>query len=757
MKDGLLKCLARFSEYMAADFVPCDKPNRRSEKRGFFKSLTNKPSDVDGVRTNADMSMLCAFLVKCAKPLGVILPEGISYDMLEEMARQSLVHAYSTHKAVRLRRCADGKYWGRARAKDKVWESQLWAFSVAWSAFFQWDSLTQDQKDSVYKLLKAECDSALHIEVQTSYQKYTKAEENGWYVCLLAATLGLFPDDPLAPKWFEKMREFAINSYSHPSDNEKTAPLDPWYDNASVADLYVGQNLFEDYTLLKHGFFHTSYQNVVIQELGEAAIALKLFQNCLRKEEKWKSRSLLHNVKPVMEEVLEYLALPDGELAMPNGNDWSLFLFDQLTSYSTMATLMNNPVAAMLENQAFKNIVARQATTPDGSWLLRSDIGAQRMGVQGHRVMMSYLMHLTNSDPDPAPANWEDFRLSHSQAFLFPCQNVVRSFTKSRFAIFSYSEGLRDYTGYIVPNSPEKAKIMVPFREGGGGNFTGWFEVEGKNSGAVLKGGPFFSLKGDSFVTGGVLSVADDSLEQSFALFASSCDAVLYLDHVIATKDANILAERGLVAAISVDEFTGLKRVLSYEGKPGEIIDGESLITFPGNSWANIDGEIGILARGDGMMAFGEKADNHSIMTAKFYGSYSDASRAVAPGATVCSRAAVYYTGVTPEETAELNKKMILADGKALPSGWSGCLASDRDGSMILFLTNFKGESSTATISFDIDTSILPGVPVFSLPHKVTRGNKNGVFHCEYTVNLGRGESLGESTQVFSPGDDLVD
>ncbi len=44
------------------------------------------------------------------------------------------------------------------------------------------------------------------------------AEENGWEADVLAATLGLFPDDALAPQWFERMRLFAANSYSHGSD-----------------------------------------------------------------------------------------------------------------------------------------------------------------------------------------------------------------------------------------------------------------------------------------------------------------------------------------------------------------------------------------------------------------------------------------------------------------------------------------------------------------------------------------------------------
>lgn len=94
----------------------------------------------------------------------------------------------------------------------------------------------------------------------------------------------------------------------------------PW--QTSIRD----RIFFDDYTLQNHNFFHTSYQNVVIQELGEAALALKLFQQKTIGEEKWKTNSLMHNNDKVMKEVLNWLALADGELAMPNGNDWSLFL-----------------------------------------------------------------------------------------------------------------------------------------------------------------------------------------------------------------------------------------------------------------------------------------------------------------------------------------------------------------------------------------------------------------------------------------------
>ena len=124
----------------------------------------------------------------------------------------------------------------------------------------------------------------------------------------------------------------------------------------------------------------------------------------------------MHNNDKVQKEVLNWLALADGELAMPNGNDWSLFLYDQITSYTTNACFLRDADALMLENLAYKMIKARQTTTSDGSWLLRSDIGARRMGVEAHRVMMTYLMHSVASTANLQASNFEYRQSIHQRS-----------------------------------------------------------------------------------------------------------------------------------------------------------------------------------------------------------------------------------------------------------------------------------------------------------------------------------------------------
>ena len=299
MKADLIQMLANFASYMKNDFQECQAPNSQNELCGCFKAENAMTNDERGVRPNADLSMICAFLVKYGKDK-VTLPQGVTWNDLETMAMKSLVFAYSTHKANKLKVCKGNNYWGSTSANNAVWESSLWAMSVAYSSFFQWDRLNDKQKDYIYKLLKAECNYELERHIPTGYAGDTKAEENGWEADVLAVTLGLFPNDALAPRWFERLREFAINSYSQKDDASDNTVIDPEYDNKTVRDLYRGQNLYDDYTLQNHNYFHTSYQNVVIQELGEAALALKLFQQGLYGQERWKTNALMHNNDKVM-------------------------------------------------------------------------------------------------------------------------------------------------------------------------------------------------------------------------------------------------------------------------------------------------------------------------------------------------------------------------------------------------------------------------------------------------------------------------
>ena len=94
--------------------------------------------------------------------------------------------------------------------------------------------------------------------------------------------------------------------------------------------------------------------------------------------------------------------------------------------------------ALALETKALKQILCRQNTTSDGSYLLRADVGARRMGVEAHRLMMSWLMHycFPVGSVDMSESEWWA-TFGKPKSKFFPNQNIVCSYANSSFSCFS--------------------------------------------------------------------------------------------------------------------------------------------------------------------------------------------------------------------------------------------------------------------------------------------------------------------------------
>ena len=742
MMQDLLQMLTNHLVYMKSLYTPCASPNSKGEECGVFKDTEGQGNDEKVVRPNADFSMICAFLYKYAKGK-TTLPAGITWDDVKEMALKSLIWGYSSHNANMFKVTSRNAYWGSTSTSQYTWESSLWAMSLCYSAHFLMDELTADQKTYIYNMVKAECNYELNRSIPTGYAGDTKAEENGWEADILACALGLYPNDALASKWFDRLRDFAINSYSQVDDANDQTVIDPDYDNKTVASYYKGKNLYDDYTLQNHNLFHTSYQNVVQQELGEAHLAMLLFQG---DNLKWMTNALMHNQQHVMDDVLNWLALADGELAMPNGNDWSLFLFDQITSYSTMACFLRDRNALLLENMAYKFIKARQQTTTDGSWLLRSDVGSRRMGVEAHRVMMTYLMHVAASTADLTPVTWEEFSKEYEAAYLFKSQNIVRASSKDRFVTFSWSTGLSSYTGYFTDTTPDRNKIICPFRANNTGNILGWYNVSGKSTNATPVISGIYDLKDNAFTMNGRINTNDATLENSFVLAATPGNAIIYMNNVKGLRSGTITGRRGGLLAITTDEFTRPQRTL-YHANGRVQADGIKTVQFEG-TWANIDNSIGVVTmNGTNQMAFGEQANNNSINCSKFYPMYSVQSESFTMGKVVDRAAVIYYSRVDSATTKALAEQVVSLT-ESLPDGWNGLTCADPDGTRYLVVANLAGGSTNKAEVKGLTSEY--GAPVLASETYIVNDQAST------TIALDESHALMQPLKVFIKGSGIV-
>lgn len=724
LKSDALQMLADFMQYAKSIYTDAGN-NSKGKACGYFKANSAGQNNEDGVRTNADIAMICAFVYRYGKDAKVPLPKGITYNDVLSMAKKAIAYSYSTHRSNQLKTCTNNAHWG-TNGSTYVWESSLWTESLAFATWMLQDQLDANDLRYIKTVIKSEADYELTRRPPTGYAGDTKAEENGWETNVLAVACALYPDDANAPAWYAKMQQFAMACYSMLQDKYDETLVD----GVPAKDWYTGQNLYADYTLQNHNYFHTSYQNVVIQELCESYLALK----CMQKGNTFPlSQTLLWNQQPMFDAVLKELALADGELAMPTGNDWSMFLFDQLPAYTGMATIFGDTDALMLENMAFKYTKARQSTTNDGSWMLNSDIGPRRMGVTAHRVMMTYLMHEFFPVGDMQPTPWETFQQRHAGTKYYGTQNLVRNMSRDRFTCFYWNDGLKRYSGVVVPNTPDNNKIMVPFVTHNTGNILGTYSRADNT--ASIKGN--YALFPEAYAMNGQIMANNGAIPQSFCLYATNGNAVILIDALKANSNTSVNSEQGGMMGISVDPFMKQKRTIYYDNGGGIAhiqTDGSSYSTW-NSTWANIDNTLGFVCLRDygNTMAFGDRSLNSSIYTAKIYPAYTAGSAAVGTNMNHI-RTFVYYSNVNAVATQELAAQVQdLTRLEGWPEGWHGVIVPDPDGTHYMLLSNFFAANTTP---WPLTVTCRFGAPVFTQTTDINDAKASATFNCVKNFNI---------------------
>ena len=281
----------------------------------------------------------------------------------------------------------------------------------------------------------------------------------------------------------------------------------------------------------------------------------------------------------------------------------------------------------------------------------------------------------------------------------------------------------------------------MPFRANNTGNFLGWYDVEGRKTNAVpvtfsLGDGSVTPNTANAWVMNGELQTNDAALNNRFAIYSTPGNAVIYIDYVRANDDAVITAEKGGLMAISVDEMTKTSRTFYYNPTITQReLDGTTFTTLSG-SWVNVDNTFGIVSPRSPLtlrpssltkqFAFGERANNNSVMTAKLYASYSDTRREVSKGSLVDSRAVVYYSNISAEQTSRLASEVQQL--ACTSRGWNGIIVPDPsdDGNNCyhMLLSNFASDS-ICTLK-DICCPI--GKPVFSVLTTIGEAGSSATF-----------------------------
>jgi len=664
----------------------------------------NGQSVEHGARTNADYALIYSFLYKYAQDQ--TLPNGMTMETVKQHALAAIRYSYNTHKTGTVN-CTDGIKWGI------VWESSMWCTSTAYASWLMSAELTVADKAAIKTMVMAEANYNLSRTIPTQVNSDTRAEENGWDTNIMAIATAMYPEEKNAEAWDYRCKQFAMNTYSVASDLMRKDPTTDVVDGKTIADWHIGANLFPDYALENHNFFHTSYLNIPIQEMSESLLAYKAVQNQTTPAFAIPN-ALKHNVKNVWNTLLKELIMADGIEAMPNGNDWSMYIYDELSTYSAMACIYKDADALMLESIILQYAKMRQATTADGSFLLNPDVAERRMAVTARRLVFAHLYHDFFPTTGMVATKWADFSKQHETTKLLPYSGIVRSNNDDRFVTFSWFQSAdgtsyKSYMGMVSPNLVDNSNLIFPFKVGNGGNFTGYVDVTGYTRSASLVSNTF-ALYPKSFSTTGRLNLTGGSMTKYLTFYATPGNAVIYQEDMVAGVTGSVAKDGGLMMGITTDIMTRLSRTL-YSQAGSIKSNGDAVSSIAGN-WVNVDNIYGMVVNGGSGIAFGEKELSTSVYVSKLYGSYSTVAKAFTSGSTVYSRSAIVYPKVNAATTQTLAAR---AKYPTVATGWKATAAEDPDGRRYLLMSNFRSAtSSSVSLGYAI------GAPVFD---KVTTIN----------------------------------
>jgi hypothetical protein len=555
-------------------------------------------------------------------------------------------------------KATDGKQWGGS------WQSAMWAGNLGLAAWMTRDALPPDTLEAVKRVVAAEADRFIGMAPPDYVPGDTKAEENGWDLAAPSSALLLMPDDPRAGKWREAAMRYAFNTLSVKSDQTSATivdgrPLKEWVTTA---------NLFPDYSLENHGFFHPVYGMVAAAELGQAAMTLKL--GGLSAPDAFR-----HNVLPEWD-TLKYIILPDGEWIYPQGLDWALHDYEHIHYLAMLATMYRLPEAALLEQRLAAYARRRQLLSEDGRLIGdMTDLGFAREAVAAERIAVSLWQHrLFGPSPAPKDAAWTKMTRGLAPVRAFHEAGFILHRTPRGVSSFSWKNRLM---GVVMPGSEkhlDQPYVATPFIR----NLVGEMDVAAEGGGKtkdtidILEAHP--RALEDAFTVGVRAETNDHRLTQRIAAASLPSGTMVYIDRVTANADVTVTQSRGVPVGIQNDAVSGNVVRLYSAGGMKTLRGGDAGDTAISGAWANVDNRLGLIAPGGKLVYRSAGPPNRpGAREDILYGALDTSLHHVRARGEVTRRAAILLPNASAAQTAK------VAAGARVDRGDMGTSISFRD------------------------------------------------------------------------------
>ncbi len=414
-------------------------------------------SDENGQRTLANFITTAALLG--TSPRYDPRACGIPASLLQAQAIQALRYFYRTHVTGDLP-CTGGRKWGNH------WQSSWWAGKAALGAMLLWKDLPPDVKEGVKRVLAHEADRLERVKTYGRLHFNTGSEENAWNAEAPAWALRLCDPTPeQAARWRKTLDRFAWNTLSRPGDTGKPG--------------VTAANVYPDFTVENHGFFHMDYMICPLHSLAWSAAAFTLPGPGRRAAP---PESLFFNFLPHWRKTRRYI-LWGGRWAYPGGKDWPRYaygLYFVLPVLVTAEQKYGDTIARRFEGCRLYDLEREQLINRDGRFFSKRFTGkavtrwpSEWESDAAVNLSVAVLLHLGFKD-QPLPAvkrEVMDQALAGSWKSPYTSHAAVRG--KNRFASYAFDafrypmqgvfavpggEDLLEWDGNLCP-AGEKAEV----------------------------------------------------------------------------------------------------------------------------------------------------------------------------------------------------------------------------------------------------------------------------------------------------------
>jgi hypothetical protein len=460
----------------------------------------------------------------------------------------------------------------------------------------------------------------------------------------------MFPSHPHAAAWHKAALKYMLNTLSTESDTHDTRVVD----GQAVNQWVKGANLYPDYTLENHNFFHPSYVGCSCYFLTQAAMYYAYAGRAI-------PEAAGHHLAETWR-MFRSIILPCGEAAYPQGMDWELHSLPFINLYAAVGTHFKDAYAARMEQCSLQYMRAWQRMGSGSLAFPGSRLGFTRHSINAEQIAYGFLAHYVFGR-SVAPLSAAEAAAMMRGVTDYPYVDFIAHRTEKEFVSFSWKNKIMGLLIPIGEGHEDNPDFSTPIPNG----LIGSFGVSRRVDERIEVIEHVRKKTAGGFETSGTLLREGGLLKQRLRIYSVGEQTVVYEDRVTAVSDVTVNGERGVPLGIENDEITGGRRIVSDENGAHRIDwrptnrDGRKLnpaVVLSG-SWANVYDRLGVVMLAGSGIAYQQAAGYSrgiSVCSDILYGSYSDQPRTFKAGEEVVHRVAVLFVEATAEKTSTLAK-----------------------------------------------------------------------------------------------------